>query len=242
MSEQRFPRAFVRKVVVATLVMLMALVGTSWLGLWQYSVAYRHELAQQVSKLPERQLTDITAIGSYLRESDYGRRVSARGQLDCSRSVIVGESTPLWLACPLELSDGSLAAVVVGLAPAERLALSAREVSVTGRVQPSQDTTAPPAIYPRPAPKRVDLLGTAELTQRWSSDVRDGFVVASAKSSRELGLAPVQLDSLAYPPQGIELRNLFYAWQWWLFAGFALFLWARYLRDEWRLVSADAER
>jgi surfeit locus 1 family protein len=28
------------------------------------------------------------------------------------------------------------------------------------------------------------------------------------------------------------LRNLFYAWQWWLFGGFSVFLWWRHLRDQ----------
>lgn len=231
---------FLRKAVFATFVMLIALAGTSWLGLWQYSVAYRDQLVEEISKLPQVQLTEVTQVGRFLSEPDYGRRVSVSGQLDCSRQLLVGESKPLWVVCPMVLADGSLAAVALGALPnSDWQAPALAEYEVKGRVQPSQDTSAPPAIYPRPASDVVDLLGTAELTGRWVNDVRDGFVVASANTSRAFGLAPIPLSTLAYPPDGIEVRNLFYAWQWWLFAAFTLFIWGRYLRDEWHLARAE---
>ena len=219
--------------------MLIGLGGTSWLGLWQYSVAHRGDLADQVANLPRAELTAITAIGSYLSESDYGRRVSVSGKLDCSKRLTSGEANPHWLVCPLWLADGSAVAVVLGTVGADQPELPAAvDGTFSGRVQPSQDTSAPAAIYPDPAPSHVDLIGTAELTQRWRSDVRDGFVVVSPQTSRELGLAPVPAASIAFPPAGIEFRNLFYAWQWWLFAAFTVFIWGRYLRDEWRLSTA----
>lgn len=232
---------FLRKAALATGVMLIALAGTSWLGLWQYSVAYRDQLVDEISKLPEVELPEVAEVGSFLSESDYGRRVRVSGQLDCSRMLLVGESQPLWVVCPMSLSDGSLVAVALGTRPTTEWQSPARaEYAVPGRVQPSQDTSAPAAIYERPAPKQVDLLGTAELTQRWVNDVRDGFVVASAAASEQFGLKPIPLSALAYPPNGIEVRNLFYAWQWWLFAAFTLFIWGRYLRDEWHLTRAAA--
>lgn len=219
--------------------MLVGLGGTSWLGLWQYSVAHRGDLADQVANLPEVELTAITAIGSYLSESDYGREVSVSGRLDCSLSFTVGEAEPHWLVCPLWLADGSAAAVVLGAIRGVPPGLpAAADLTLTGRVQPSQDTSAAAAIYPAPAPSHVDLIGTAELTQRWQSDVRDGFVVVSAQTSEGLGLESIPSAAIAFPPAGIEFRNLFYAWQWWLFAAFTVFIWGRYLRDEWRLAGA----
>ena len=51
--------------------------------------------------------------------------------------------------------------------------------------------------------------------------------------AREPGpdLEPATLDQL--PPVGTftALRNLLYALEWWVFAGFAAFLWWRYVRD-----------
>ena len=39
-------------------------------------------------------------------------------------------------------------------------------------------------------------------------------------------------ESLPGPSTFTSLQNLLYAVQWWLFGGFAVFLWQRWVRDE----------
>ena len=73
----------------------------------------------------------------------------------------------------------------------------------------------------------VPYLSTNELVMRWGIALLDGYVVVDG------------LDlQLVTPPSGISLRNLAYAWQWWTFAAFIVFLLVRYTLD----VRADSMR
>ena len=46
------------------------------------------------------------------------------------------------------------------------------------------------------------------------------------------GLAQADLEELPESSRFTAARNLFYAVEWWVFGGFALFVWVRYLLDE----------
>ena len=81
---------------------------------------------------------------------------------------------------------------------------------------------------------------------RWQSDVYDGYVslismTVDSHPRKFDGVTTLRESALVLPPVGIELRNLIYAWQWWFFAAFTLFLWGRYLRDEFRDASDVAD-
>lgn len=62
---------------------------------------------------------------------------------------------------------------------------------------------------------------------------------ASAVNDGTSGLAAASLAQLPSAGTFTALRNLLYAIEWWIFGGFALFIWARYLRDV--LLTEDAE-
>jgi cytochrome oxidase assembly protein ShyY1 len=69
----------------------------------------------------------------------------------------------------------------------------------------------------------VAAINTDDLVLRWKSNVRDGYVLIERDVPQRL---------VVLPPVGIDIRNLFYAWQWWIFAIFAVFLYSRFVRDE----------
>lgn len=66
----------------------------------------------------------------------------------------------------------------------------------------------------------IALITTNELVLRWELALLDGYVVADG--------VDVALNT---PPSGISWRNLGYAWQWWSFAAFIVFLLGRYVLD-----------
>jgi hypothetical protein len=77
------------------------------------------------------------------------------------------------------------------------------------------------------------------LVLRWQSDVYDGYIVLTQATVagapfRVDGIRALSDEALVLPPAGIEVRNLMYAWQWWIFAAFAIFLWGRFIRDEFK--------
>lgn len=240
LSRRRWPR-----LVGWTLVMVFALTSTAALGVWQYSVAHRDDVARAVLAADPVEVSSIHRLGEYVQEQFYGHLVRAQGRLDCARNlrVTLGGTKSPWVVCPLMLEDGSALAVVLGEASDEGgLLASAEAVSVTGRLQPAQDTSQLSPLY-KPAPA-VSYLNTDDLVLRWRSDVLDGYVVAtristSSGSVNFQGVTKLPQSALVLPPAGIELRNLLYAWQWWFFAAFIIFLWVRFVRDELKEPSGE---
>jgi len=233
---------FASKVVVSTVIMLLALASTGALGVWQYTRAHRADIRTQVVAADAIDVSRAVSLGEYLPEAMYGHQVLATGRLDCSRGFTVSNRLikATWLICPLIRADQPMIAVALGESTAASW-IGINEVTVTGRMQPAQDATQLPALY-EPA-SRIDYYNTDDAVHRWQSDVLDGFVAVESVTLSDGGATPafirIPASRWVLPPVGIELRNLFYAWQWWLFAVFAVFLWLRYLRDEWQLLRSQ---
>jgi cytochrome oxidase assembly protein ShyY1 len=81
---------------------------------------------------------------------------------------------------------------------------------------------------------QVERIVAPQLVQRWPYPLLTGYVVATAQRPVPAGPAPAAVR--ADPPSGgeLDLRNLSYALQWWLFAAFGLFFWWRIVRDDHR--------
>jgi surfeit locus 1 family protein len=88
--------------------------------------------------------------------------------------------------------------------------------TVTGWLQPGEGASSPLSV--------VDQL------QRVDRDLYGGYVIA--KTHRERGLTAVTPANLPRPAPSTSLRNLLYAIEWWVFAGFAVYAWWRWCRDE----------
>lgn len=224
---------FWRRAVVATLLMLLALFGTAALGVWQYTIAHRDDVSRAVLQAKAVPISQLELPGEYLPEPAYGRAVTVEGELSCDRGFRATQlgRTPPWLVCPLVFADGRVLAVVLGLSTGSPPTLGNVAVALSGRLQPAQSTEPPPARYK--AQPEVDYITTADAAMRWQTDVLDGYLLADPAVSERFGLTAIPTAELVLPPAGIQLRNLFYAWQWWIFAAFAVFIWGRYLRDEW---------
>ncbi len=121
-------------------------------------------------------------------------------------------------------------------------------VRVTGWLQPGEGSAAGD---PDPSDDVLPQLRLADAVQRVDQDLYGGYVIArtvapvpqagvptgstSGGSSRgllEAGLSAVTPASLPEPPAFTSVRNLLYALEWWVFGGFAVFLWWRWCRDE----------
>ncbi|WP_448061895.1 SURF1 family protein [Cellulomonas hominis] len=106
------------------------------------------------------------------------------------------------------------------------LEVPAGPVTVTGYLQASEDSGS--AALPA---GRTDSVSSAELLGDWGGPIWTGYMVLS-------GSQPPQDDALVLLPvptrsgTGLNIQNLAYAAQWWIFGGFALFLWWRLVRDE----------
>ncbi len=66
--------------------------------------------------------------------------------------------------------------------------------------------------------------------QRVDRDLYGGYVISTGPRRR--GCAAVTPANLPQPGAWTSLRNLLYALEWWVFAGFAVYAWWRWCRDE----------
>ena len=61
-----------------------------------------------------------------------------------------------------------------------------------------------------------------------------------ARDVRAPGLAQVQPETIPAVSGTTALRNLLYAFQWWIFGGFAVFVWTRWCRDSLSELRAES--
>jgi surfeit locus 1 family protein len=200
----------------------------------------------------------VTASGRY----DPGRQVLVSGRTQGGR---VG----WWVVAALRTSGGGWLPVVRGWVPAvddERgraAGAPSGVVRVAGVLQPDEPAADPgaPGVSGASSPgagANLTALDSAELVNRWGGPIYNGYLVLSAESvepgastgtgpgpspGTKPGIIAAQPDRVPLPqPQaaGLAWRNAAYAVQWWVFAGFAVVLWWKMVRQD--LVERQSER
>jgi hypothetical protein len=114
-------------------------------------------------------------------------------------------------------------------------------VDVTGWLQPGEGSGL---TDPDPTDDVLPEMRIADAIQHVDQDLYGGYVIASGvvstsstsretgSTGREAGLRPVTPASLPEADTFTALRNLLYAFEWWVFGGFAVYIWWRWCRDE----------
>lgn len=229
---------------------LVVVVVFGWLGLWQLNVAQQRDQAEildQVQATPEMPIDQVLAPQGSFVGDHLGRAVTATGRYDAAGQVLVtgrrlGEQSGAWVLTPLVVdTSGARLAVVRGFLPEGQSAPTPPqgEVTVRGSLQPQEGPADEPRVMPTGQLQTVDL---ARLVNVWPGRVYNGFVFATAESPAPDRAAPLTaVPPPAVDPGGIHWRNAAYAVQWWIFAGFVLYVWWRMVRDDYRLGRGLAE-
>ena len=225
-----------RRILAAVLIALIGFSGTSVLGFWQYSRAHRDDIEQQVLQAAPVPVQQLVTPGAYVPEVGFAHAVRLQGDLLGSRALGTCGRTQdglagCWVLAPVQVgahgSTAVLGFVEDALLPSALRTVRAGgdvSVEVLGRLQPAEVIDRGNAIL-RPA-ETVPVINVNELAMRWQTPLRDGYVVLEQALVGSAVTAP-----LITPPSGITWRNLIYAWQWWAFAAFVLFLLVRYISD-----------
>ena len=238
MSSSSLTRSQLRRIAIATLVAFVGLSGTTALGFWQYSRAHRDDISKQVLAARAVAVEQLVTPETYVPESAFAHAVSLEGTLRLDLALEAcghpqqGDQG-CWLIAPVEPATSGLASVaVLGWYPIDANDVTVRSVrdrgpqavSARGRMQPAELIDKGKAIM-QPS-ETVASINVNELAMRWSMPLLDGYVVLDEPVVGSRVTAPLIL-----PPSGITWRNLIYAWQWWAFAAFVLFLLTRYIID-----------
>ncbi|MFJ2032463.1 SURF1 family protein [Streptosporangium sp. NPDC087985] len=240
---------FSPRVLVLHLLAIGALVVCGLLGRWQLGVFEDSGKPHMTQDPAPVAVGTLTQPGRHLTSDAVSRQVTAQGTFDRSRQLLVAERDGgLWLLTSLDLGDGTSIPVVRGWVPRAddpAAAVPEGEVTVTGRLQPSEATDSVQRRTRQLPQGQVRTVSSAELINLWQgAKLRDGFVVATAQSP-----APaVAARSVNVPPPteagGLTWRNLAYAAQWWIFGLFSVFMWWHFVRDilRSRAAARDQER
>ena len=253
--------------MVGLLVVLLAAAAVcARLGAWQLDRAELRgeaeaaEIAREREAAPPETFVDVLAPQTPLPADLVGARVEVTGEFEPGEVLVTGRAldgevgvlvlAPLRVAGPdggpgalLPVVRGWLpdAAAASGLAPAP-----AGEVEVVGYVQSGEaaGTVGGPAGPGDDAPADADLpvvdaISPAELVNRWGGPMYSAYLVLAQTD-------PPQDDALrVLPPPTVpggelNVQNLGYALQWWVFGLFAVGLWLRVVRDRTRDAAEEA--
>jgi cytochrome oxidase assembly protein ShyY1 len=136
-----------------------------------------------------------------------------------------GATQPYTVVTPLLTATGAAVLVVRGSTAVPPAEVPSGQVAVEGLLQPSMDEGS--AID---ADRVAEGIRISSLIGDFDEDLYSGFIVATSSQPDDT-LTPVK-PSLPDPSRWVGIRNLIYALQWWLFAGFVAFMW-------WRIAHED---
>ncbi|HYP44004.1 MAG TPA: SURF1 family protein [Propionibacteriaceae bacterium] len=199
------------------------------LGNWQLE-AYRasgNQSAEARAAAPPLELREVAPAGSAVRQG-FGRSVRAQGRYDPDLQLLVPVGSPVShyrVLSGLRQPDGSIVAVVRGIVTQPSAPTPPAGVfTQVGVLLPSEDN-APPVATPA---GQIDAVRLPVLAQRWPGPLVAAYLTLSASDAGAQQLTPAPLN---LPEARGRLRNLAYAYQWWVFAAFTVAMAVRIVRD-----------
>lgn len=213
------------------LLAVAAVAAALLLGLWQYGAwqDQRAAEARDLSRAEPVALAGVMGGDDAFPGQHLGRPVRLAGSWLGQDTLFVADrrlagKTGYWVVTPVLVGDSAMP-VVRGWAAEPEAAQVSGAVEVTGWLQAGEGSgLSDDDTHDRVIPEtRI-----ASMTQLVDADLYSAFVVARTPSD---GLAAVSPQDIPKISATTALRNLLYALEWLLFAGFALFLWWRWCRE-----------
>lgn len=228
----------------ALILALAVAAGFALLSQWQISRSVSTGTVVERPTETTLPLEQVAQPQKALSASDDGQRVSVTGHWLPEDTLVFSDrvnhgKTGYWVVAHLD-ADGAGVAVAMGWTgsrtEAQRAAreVTAGDASVSGRLVADE------------GPQTVDFasgelraLSMGALVNLWSvvdeAGVYNGYIVSDTPLP---GLEKIDAPP---PATDVELNwlNLFYAAEWVIFAGFAIFLWWRLVRDVWERERAN---
>ena len=242
---------------IAGLVFAIAISGVFvLLSQWQFGRSTQAEAPVSTTTEETRQLTAVLQPGGFFPGSVADQMVSATGTYDPQKQVLVqgrlnDGAKGYWIVsafavknAPALLGSGATPQTWIPVArgwvadPADAVAPPSGTIELTGRLLPSES----PLPNTDPGHGRATAVSVAELINDWNVSSYPGFVAASTElsggtdvgpSAAGGGVKPLRIGPQP-PAQQLNWLNLFYSVEWVVFAGFALFIWWRLVKDDYR--------
>ncbi|WP_280695425.1 SURF1 family protein [Kitasatospora sp. GP82] len=232
-----------------TVVALVAIAVCLWLGSWQLGRfedrASTHKDGGSSAKAPgtAAPLASVLHGGADQVGTDtVGREVIVTGSYDPAHQLLVPNRTVdgrngYYVLTPLRTADGPAAAIVRGWVPGspdasvQLPAAPSGQVTVAGRLQAPESSGSGGAVAGGLPSGQLGTISPATLVNVLPYRSYDGWVAADAAPSGLTAVPTVQPQG----GDGLSLRafqNLGYTLEWFVFAGFVVFMWFRLVRRE----------
>jgi surfeit locus 1 family protein len=219
----------------AHLLMVVAVAAAVGLGLWQLHAwqAGREAEARDLSTAAPRPLDTVMSGDDPFPGGSLGQPVAFRGTWLPEGTLYVADRglhgrRGYWVTTPV-LVGRSAMPVVRGWSATPHAPRPRGEVDVRGWLQASEGSSLPDED---PQDDVIPEMRIASVVEHVDADVYSAYVVSQKASSGTQGLAPVSPASVPKVSSVTSLRNLLYAIQWWIFGGFAVYVWVRWCRDQ----------
>ncbi|MCU1530014.1 MAG: hypothetical protein JWP75_3777 [Frondihabitans sp.] len=221
----------------------------AYLGHWQLDRSVQSLKPVNTGSETRKVLSDVTKPQSEFLDKLTGQKVSVEGTFDVRDFRVISDrlnysKTGYWLVGRFvdDTNNASLA-VALGWSPTAAGARSAIShvptaptvLDLGGRYLPTEDVDDGKFTS-----GEETVLAVPQLINEWndfSGDAYNGYVVADRSwGSLEAIYSPPPIDKAT-----LNWLNVFYAVEWVVFAGFAIFLWYRLVRDTYERELEEAE-
>ena len=223
--------------------MLVALGSAVALGLWQLHVwqAGREAATTDLTTAAPKALGSVMGGDEAFPGKYLGQPVRFAGTWMPQSTLFVkdrdlGGKRGYWVVTPVLVGQSAMP-VVRGWAARPQAAPVTGPATVTGWLQPSEGSGATDS---NPDDDVIPEMRVASIVQHVDADLYSGFVVQ--KDGAAAGLRQVTPESIPEVSSTDHLRNLLYAFQWWIFGGFAIYVWVRWCRDQLEESAEEADR
>ncbi len=243
------------------LLVVLAILGTGWLGLWQYHAweTRRADAAVDLTTKTPIALTEAMGPDAPFPGRLVGQPVVLEGTWAPAGTVYVegreyDGRDGYWAVTPLTVDGGDAAILVVRgwtADPAAAPEPPTGAAELVGWLQPPEGQVI---TDEDPTDDVLPQVRIADAIQHVDQDLYGAYAVVADRAApgdwpigdRAVndgtdGLAAASLDQTPEVGRFTALRNLLYALQWWVFGAFAVFVWWRHLADTLAADAAGAE-
>lgn len=212
------------------------------LGVWQLDRAVERSEQNEAARAAELEasagvpLADVLGPQQAFPGALVGRKVEVTGRFEGETLLVpgraLGDEVGFLVLDAFRTDDGGVLPVVRGwVADPPAPAPPEGAVTITGGLQAGE--AAEGGARPE---GQVGAVSPGQLVNLWGGPIYSGYLVAT-----DPGPGVEKLPAPSVPGAGLNLQNLAYALQWWIFGAFAVLLWSRLVRDEVRALAEEAE-
>lgn len=229
------------------LLMIACVTFAVGLGVWQLDAwqTRRDDARRDISREAPVTLSSVITADSGFPGRSLGRPVTFSGTWMKDTTLYISDryvdrTRGYWVVTPVVVDGGTSAVPVVrGWSATPTSAAPHGKVAVTGWLQATEGSGP---IDPDPTDDVFPMMRLASLVEHVDTDLYSAYVVARdlAPTTATAGLTSVSSAAIPAVSGFTALRNFLYAIEWWVFGGFAFFVWVRWCRDNLEL-EAEAD-